>query len=440
MEQLVQASNELLNKALQERSSLVMGDLHEQVEQGFNKVFKNPIQEVVEYTKAFDNPDFQESDIIVSSEFVSECVNKLEPKLHAAITQARDNILATSKAILSHHNDWRTDIMEGHTIGEIYSPVKTAFLWIPAKKASLISTAIMLVSSAKAAGVKNIMVVSPPTESKTIDPNTIAASKLCGATHFLCGNGLAMIAAASFDALDTPVVDVIYGPGPKIISLAMLKSMAYGKRSQPGVGPSDSLIVANLMNGFTDDDVETLARDLLIESEHGPDSYSYLLSENAELVKSVNKAIGEILLDKKLPRQEMLTELFSTYQVGAVHFDNANGLADFANSFAAEHMLIYDEDEEKYFSNIITNVGEMLIGKFTPFTSANYNIGITAVLPTNGYASTYSGIDVKSFLKTTTVASLSKAAFDNLSEGAIALANAEKLYNHRDGIARRLEK
>jgi histidinol dehydrogenase len=372
-------------------------------------------------------------DLYISSDEVDTMQTELSEKLKAAIAMADENISLTNAELMAHSQDWHKEIKPGHTVGAKYTPVKTALLWVPARKAPLLSTAIMLVTPARVAGVENIIVATPPTVSGKPDKATLAAAKMAGATHFICGNGVSLIAAAVMGKLKVPKPDVIYGPGPDAIALTMIEAMKFGVRSQPGIGPSDSIIIADA-DEYSVRDYQTLARDLFNEAEHGKDSYTYILTTSAEHAENMEVHIREHLLSN-LERKDILESVVKDSQVGIIVFDDEDNLFNFVNSFCPEHLMVYDEKEgaEKGLSKI-HNAGEILLGKHTPFTSGNYHIGVTAVLPTNGYARAYGGINAGSYIKESSVARLSSSALRDLQPVIQEFGKREGLPNHVEAV------
>ena len=228
---------------------------------------------------------------------------------------------------------------------------------------------------------------------------------------FVTGNGVGLIAALTVGTEAVPEVDGIYGPGPPGIATAMSVAFSYGKRTVVGIGPTDCAIVADESAAPS-----WIARNLICEAEHDPDSSVLLVTTSPDLAGDVYTA-----LDREIPtvegrRREFLMTVFGEEGMGAVvQVADASTACAVVNEFSPEHLLIFCAPSvQREVIERIRNAGEILIGHFTPFSAANYAIGITAVLPTNGLARSFSGITCKDMLKTSTIGELSKSALEQL--------------------------
>ncbi len=388
----------------------------------------DPIKTIVEYTREFDQRDFTPESIYLDLEHVDRWVQELTISEKEAFCLAEDNIVCYNRNVMQNNKTWQVAVSPGHLVGAFSAPVKTALLWVPAKKGALVSTAQMLVLAARTAGVENIIVAMPPGGDIDAQKKTLAVSRLCGATHFLIGNGVALLASAALGVLNTPKPNVMFGPRPNIISLTMLHAMKYGVRSQPGIGPTDSLCFAP-DTAYDIRDAQIMARDLLNELEHGPDSYSYLITTNVAFANAVSTEITHIL-SGAIARKEIITTNFENRQAGIILCETYAESVAFINTFAPEHLMIFTErDDPENFSDI-TNCGEILFGKNTPFSAANYCIGVPAVLPTNGFAQAFGAIDANSFMKKTAVARLDGESLASLKNTVEVIGEIESLPNH----------
>ena len=354
-------------------------------------------------TKKFDAVDLEE--LILSKDYVEDCVSSLTPALRSAIEQAIKNVQEANLAMLP--KSWERQIRPGTVIGENVVPLDSVGIWIPARKGPLISTAIMLVAAAKTAGVSKIVVGMPPLHNGLGDQGTVAAAKLAGADQFVVGNGVAIIAGFAQGTASIPEVDGIYGPGPGGIAAAMSVAMTYGKKSVLGIGPTESVI-------FADETADPLiiAHDLMNEGEHGPDSSSILVTTSAGFAQKVEALLWQFIEETEEKRRQYLQHVFGMNGKGAIVVASDIGAAcDFINWFASEHLMIVCDDEiERQVLARIKHAGEILIGDDTPFSAANYGIGITAVLPTNHFARAFSGVTSKDMVKYSTIGRLSKEA------------------------------
>lgn len=413
-------------------------DLEHQVLECYRQCKRDAIGTVIHYTHQFDSQNFQGEHIYLPAGEVDQWVECLSDDERAAIAQCEANIAAYNQRLLAVHKPWQVEIAPGHRVGQKTTAVDTALLWVPAKKAPLVAVAPMLVVPARIAGVKHIILATPPGPDGLPDRLTMAAGRLCGATHFLVGNGVSLLAAAAVGGLAVPRPDVMYGPGPSAIGLTMIHAMKYGVRSQPGVGPSDALILAPAAD-YTPDEIEVLARDLLTELEHGPDSFSYILTLNNGVGEKISTALSA-LISGELGRKEVLSQNLAHKQAGVIVCNHVDEMVNFVDWFAPEHLMIFDEIEAcQVLADRLTHVAEIMMGKHAPFSAGNYCIGIPATLPTNGYARAYGGLDVMAFLKTTSLAALDKTALGTMKDTITLIGAREGLPNHAQAAAVRFK-
>jgi histidinol dehydrogenase len=364
-------------------------------------------------------------DLLVDESYVRESIDSLSPALRDSIAAATENIAAFNAAV-KPETIWTKEIAPGGVVGEKTSPLDSVGLWIPSRKGPLISTALMLVTAAKVAGVRNIQVGMPPSQAGTPDAATVAAAHLAGATSFVCGNGVAIIAAWSIGTKSIAKANAVYGPGPGGIAAAMSVAFSYGVKTVLGIGPTDSLVMAD-----DSADARCVARDLLNEAEHGKDSCSVLVTPSGAFAADV---AGELtaLAPTYPEKAEIVTHSFGPKGLSClVVADGIDSALEFANDFAPEHMVVNVAPEsESSVVERIQNCGELLIGPSTPFSAGNYAIGITAVLPTNGYARSISGITCKDMMKTTTIGRLTPNALAKLHPTIEAMGAHERLPWH----------
>jgi histidinol dehydrogenase len=421
----------VLDPLLIKRSSTADPKLEAAVAGAYSAVSSAGDAAILDYTRRIDATTFPETGVYLSDAFVGDCVASLRPDLLEAINLAIRNIGAVNQQIISRLDDWTIDLAPGHTVGERSAPLGSALLWVPARKAPLLSTAIMLCVAASVAGVGKIILATPPTENGLPDRNTIAAGYLAGARHFVCGNGLAIIAGAATGNWRHGRVHAIYGPGPQAISLAMQESAKYGVATQSGVGPSDSMLIFE--NSDDPGYFERLARNFLTELEHGFDSYTYALTTDRAAAGRLQAALTATEL-QQFGRAEHYRKVAKAAHGAIIMLPDLSDAVAFANRFAAEHLSINLSGQARQY--VLDNVvaAEILDGSFTPFAAGNYCIGVTAVLPTNGFARAYSGITSRNFLRFTSYARLEAHALAGLLPAVEAIGGAEKLPNHVEAV------
>jgi len=419
----VPEQNERLTERFKTHKTLFNRDVLNGVLSIFDEVASKGDGGVRSLTMKYDEVELDS--LILSNDYVEGCITSMSPSLRSAIEQAIRNVQDANLAMLP--KTWEKQIRSGTVIGENVVPLDSVGMWIPARKGPLISTAIMLVVAAKTAGVKKIVVGMPPLKNGLGDQGTVAAAKLAGADQFVIGNGVSIIAGFAQGSNSIPEVDGIYGPGPGGIAAAMSVAMTYGKKSVLGIGPTECVI-------FADETADPLkiAYDLINEGEHGPDSSSILVTTSTNIAHQVEALLWKCMDEVEEKRRQYLQNVFGSNGKGAIVVaSNMDEAFDFINWFAPEHlMIVCDKETENRALTNINHAGEILIGEYTPFSAANYGIGITAVLPTNHFARAFSGVTSKDMVKYSTIGRLSKDALQEIYPIIKEMGNYEQLPCH----------
>jgi histidinol dehydrogenase len=355
---------------------------------------------------------------------VESALRGLPPELYAAIAVAGARIERVNRELLPH--DVIRELEPGVRVGELYRALDSVALWIPCRKGPLLSTALMLVTAARVAGVPRIIALMPPGADGSADAGTLAAARLAGAQECFVGNGVALIAAATHGTASVPRVAGVFGPGPGGIAVAMAMASMFGLKTVTCIGPTDCAVLAD-----DSADPRLVAWDLASEAEHGPDSASLLVTTSEPFARAVARELAAIVGRTEASRRENLSRVFGPDGRGMLvvcsDFDAACALT---TEFAPEHLSIVCRAEltAKALERVVA--GEVLLGSQTPFAAANYAIGITAVLPTNGAARALSGVTARDMLRTTTVGELDAKSLAALRPTIEALATYEGLPCH----------
>lgn len=399
---------EKLKRRLLPRRKLLDGALIADISSIFKQVTDSGDQAIRDATRRFDGIEIPS--MKVQDDFLKKCIDDLPSRFKKAVEKAIANIYQVNEALMPEL-EWRKEIRPGTIIGEKNTPLDSVGLYVPARKGPLVSTALMLVTAAKVAGVREIVVGMPPQANGQANPSTAAAACMAGASRLVIGNGVSLIAGMTVGTESVPEVDGIYGPGPAGIAAAMSVAFSYGKRTVVGIGPTDCAIIAD-----ESADPEWITRNLMCEGEHGADSSVLMVTISRTLADQVVQVLLSRIPFVREDRRRNLTALFSEQGLGAVVVvpDIAQACR-VINEFAPEHLMVAcRENIQEEVLVRVRNAGEILLGQFTPFSAANYAIGITAVLPTNGFARAFSGITCKDMLKTSTIGGLSETALKEL--------------------------
>lgn len=413
-----------LEQALRSRQTLLDPEELGRVAALFEEVRRNGDSAIRAATERFDKVVL--SSLRIDAAVADEAVANLTSELRESIETCRKRIEAVNEALMppartEHQLDAHT------TFGETCTALDSVALWVPCRKGPLVSTALMLVVAAKVAGVPRIALCTPPVASGGADPVTLAAARLAGATEFYVGNGVALIAGLTLGTESLASIAGVFGPGPSGITLAMGLSGMYGKRTCLGLGPSDCLVLCD-----ESADPRLIALDLMTEAEHGPDSSAVLVTTSRAIAERVQRELVARIAVVPEPRRKVLQGIFAAGGRGLLTVaPDLDACVDVVNTFAPEHMSIVcsEENTQRVLARSPVS-GEILLGRYTPFAAANYALGITAVLPTNGYARSQSGLTSRDMLRYSTLGRLDEQGLRDLVPAIATLARYEGLPCH----------
>ncbi len=416
---------------LARREALIDSELVSSVQALFEQVKLHGDRALLEASRAHDGVSLRTA--VVAESQIEQAIAGLSSELRSAIELARERIERVNRELVP--KDMVRELEPGVRVGELYRPLDSVALWIPCRKGPLLSTALMLVSAARVAGVPRIIALMPPRADGSADPGTLAAARLAGAQECYVGNGVALIAAATHGTETLPRVAGVFGPGPGGIAVAMAMAGMFGLKTVVGIGPTDCAVLAD-----ESADPRWVAWDLASEAEHGPDSAALLSTASQPFAQAVAAELESIILAAPAARRDNLRHVFGSEGRGMlVVSPTFSAACALAAQFAPEHLSIVCRPESEREALASAVAGEVLLGAYTPFAAANYAIGITAVLPTNGAARALSGITARDMLRTTTLGSLDSAALARLTPTITALAGYEGLPCHARAARVRFE-
>lgn len=309
-------------------------------------------------------------------------------------------------------------------------PIERVGLYVPGGSAVLPSTLLMLGVPARIAGCKEIVVCSPPQTNGLINGYVAYCLMLLQIKRIYLVGGAQAIAAMAYGTETIPKVDKIFGPGNQYVTEAkrIIQSTTSTSIDMPA-GPSEVLVIADASANPT-----FVAADLLAQAEHGADSQTVLVSTSAQLVDDVQSALRTQLAD--LPRADIADKALS--QSYAIVCDTLEEAMAFSNRYAPEHLII-ESDEWQRLTRLITNAGSVFLGHLTPESAGDYASGTNHTLPTSGYARSYSGVSVDSFVKKITFQHISEEGIHQIGPTVEILAELEGLQAHKKAVSVRLE-
>ena len=391
-----------------------------------NDVRKNGDSAVKKYERKFNGRNT--SQLRVSEKEIKEAQSKID---NDWVIEGLIEYYGGAEDVLQHylpkHDDIKATLQPGIT--RSFVPIQSVGCYIPGGQARYPSSVVMSVRPAKIAGVKRIVVVSPPGRDGKIDPLTITAANMCGATEIYKVGGVQAIGALAYGTKSIPKVDKIVGPGGKFVSIA--KSLVSDQTAIDMVaGPTELGIMADASS-----DPELVALDLISQAEHSKDTMCFVITQSKAMAKQIQRSLEKLIPGTE--RRSIIKESISKNGFIAV-CKNENEMVELANKIAPEHLELMVKNA-KSLSKKITGAGLLLIGKDTPSAATDYLLGTNHILPTNGFGRTRGGLSVLDFQKIQTVIESSLDRLDMISELLKGITDAEGLPNHYKAVKRRLD-
>ncbi|MFV9631084.1 MAG: histidinol dehydrogenase [Methanosarcinales archaeon] len=375
------------------------------------------------YTRQFDDVDIH--DIEVDHDTVTRSLEIIDPTIIEHLTAAAKNIRTFHLAQMNKPQ-WFMDISPGITVGQKITPLEAVGAYVPGGRAAYPSTALMTVIPAKVAGVKRVIVCTPPGPDG-VNPLTLSAAHIAGADHIYQVGGVQAVGAMAYGTGSICAVDKIVGPGNIYVTAAKMMVRDCCEIDFPA-GPSEVLIIAD-----DSADPDLIAADMVAQAEHDPNAVSVLVTTSKDIALKVKDSISKqsaIALRKDIINKSM----DNAAVLIAISIDEC---IDFSNRFAPEHLEIITENDMQVLESI-TNAGSIFLGQYTPVSAGDYASGTNHVLPTAGYGRIYSGLNVEHFIKRTSIQKISRQGLKTLSDTIISLAEAEGLSAHAESVRKRL--
>ncbi len=367
-------------------------------------------------------------DLRVSREEMDAAVGMLPSPAVEAIDLAIGNVRSFHEA--QRAPDVRVETMPGVRCERVSRPIDAVGLYVPAGTAPLPSAAIMLAVPAVIAGCATRIVCTPPRPDGRADPAVVVASARAGVTDIFKIGGAQAIAAMAYGTESVPKVSKVFGPGNAWVTCAksVVSSDPDGAAIDMPAGPSEVLVIA-------DDSAspEFVASDLLSQAEHGVDSQVVLVTTSDYVADAVEAAIQEQL--ESLSRAAIARG--SLQHARLVIVDDLRSAVEVSNGYAPEHLILQCRDARALVPAIST-AGSVFVGEWTPESVGDYCSGTNHVLPTYGYARSYSGLGLDQFMRGMTVQELTREGLQGLSEAVVTLAGLEGLDAHAAAVTRRL--
>ncbi|HPE76196.1 MAG TPA: histidinol dehydrogenase [Draconibacterium sp.] len=402
-----------------------VSELYGKVQTILDEIKSDGDKALKKFTLQFDGVDL--ASILVSKEEIDEAEKLIDSELKDAITLATKNITIFHSAQKSEIK--KIETMPGVVCWQKPVAIEKVGLYIPGGSAPLFSTVLMLAIPAQIAGCKEIILCSPPDKQGKIHPAILYAAKISGVTQIYKLGGVQAIGAMAFGTETVPKTYKIFGPGNQFVMAAkQLVSMNDVAIDMPA-GPSEVMVVADDSSNPV-----FVASDLLSQAEHGADSQVILVANRLEIVEKVLAEIERQVI--MLPRGKTASKALENSIL--IVLENPDEQIGLINEYAPEHLIIstksYNEIAEK-----VINAGSVFLGEYTPESAGDYASGTNHTLPTNGWARSYSGVNLNSFLRKITFQEISKEGLKNIGPAIEKMAAAEELEAHKNAISLRLK-
>lgn len=426
--QLTEESKNNILETLLKRSPNQYDQYQDTVNEILNEVKTKGDKAVFEFTKKFDKATITADNLYVTDEEIQEAYEIVDEKLIETMKKSIENIRSFHEKQV--RNSWFHTREDGVILGQRVTALGSVGVYVPGGKAAYPSSVLMNIIPAKVAGVKRIVMCTPPDAEGKVTPATLVAAHLAGATEVVKVGGAQAIAALAYGTESIKKVDKIAGPGNIFVALA--KKTVYGHVSIDSVaGPSEILVLADETAN-----PRYVAADLLSQAEHDELASAILVTTSKELAEQVSAQVDEFTA--ALSRKEIIEKSIENYGY-ILLADNMTDAIEVVNEIASEHLEILTKNPFDTMTRV-QNAGAIFLGEYSSEPLGDYFAGPNHVLPTNGTAKFFSPLSVDDFIKKSSVISYSREALEEVHEDIIDFAKAEHLTAHANSIAVRFGK
>lgn len=407
------------------RHQEISSDVLFKVSKILEDVRKHKDQACKAYTKQFDGIEMDT--FKVSAEEVKEAIQSCDPEFIQALKKAKENIEFFHRAQLQQGYCLQKE--DGVYLGQRVLPLQSIGIYVPGGRAQYPSSVLMNTIPAKIAGVRKIVMVTPPNPQGKIHPNIAAAAQIAGVDEIYKIGGAQAIAALAYGTRQIPRVDKIVGPGN--IYVAAAKKLVFGTVDIDMIaGPSEILVIAD-----EEANPSFVAADLLSQAEHDPMASAILVTTSESMLESVNEELA--IQSVRLPKQEIVKASLRDYGK-SVLCDSLEECVELSNAIAPEHLELMVKDPEKLLEKV-TNAGSVFMGYYTCESIGDYFGGTNHVLPTSGTARFSSALGVDAFIKKSSFLHYSKKALCHWADQIEVMARQEDLEAHARAVSVRKE-
>ena len=411
-------------KKIVERPHLDVSQLNAIVKSVLDDIRANGDKAVMAYEEKFDHVKL--SSLAVSEAEIDEAMTLVSEDLLSSLRTAHHNIKAFHEA--QRYEGIRVETAPGVTCWQKSVPIDKVGLYIPGGTAPLFSTVLMLATPAKIAGCKEIVLCTPPNREGKVNPAILAAARIAGVNKIFKAGGVQAIGAMAYGTESVPKVYKIFGPGNQYVMAAKQQVSLHDVAIDMPAGPSEVCVVADETSR-----PDFVAADLLSQAEHGIDSQVFLISTSEKMIEEVRKEI-DIQLEQ-LPRKELASKTLENSTFVLVH--DGQEAMDLSNAYAPEHLIITTANYRELAEKVV-NAGSVFLGLYACESAGDYASGTNHTLPTHGYATAYSGVNLDSYNRKVTFQHLTEEGIRSIGHAVEVMAENEELMAHKNAMTLRV--
>ena len=415
---------ELTEKAQAEiisRPPVNLSQISDTVDEVLRRVREEGDKAVFDYEERFDHVRLQS--LAVTEAEMDEAETLVGEPLKQAIALAHANISRFHAA--QQHDMPKVETCPGVVCWQKSVPIEKVGLYIPGGTAPLFSTVLMLATPARLAGCGEIVLCTPPDRNGRIHPAILVAARQAGVSRIFKAGGVQAIGAMAYGTESVPKVHKIFGPGNRFVMAAKQQVSLADVAIDMPAGPSEVCVVADEQANPV-----FVAADLLSQAEHGSDSQVLFITTSEQMLTKVQQEVERQL--RQLPRQDFARQSLDNSCFVLVP-TTADAIA-LANRYAPEHLILQTQDYE-HLASLVVNAGSVFLGPYACESAGDYASGTNHTLPTHGYATAYSGVNLDSFCRKITFQHLTEQGIRSIGQAVELMAEAEQLEAHRNAMS-----
>lgn len=379
---------------------------------------------VKEYEEKFDHARL--TDLAVSQDEMDEAERLVSAELKEALILAHANIERFHAA--QEFQSIKVETAPGVTCWQKSVPIEKVGLYIPGGTAPLFSTVLMLATPAKLAGCEEIVLCTPPNKGGKVHPAILVAARIAGVSKIFKAGGAQAIGAMAYGTQSVPKVYKIFGPGNQYVMAAKQQVSLHDVAIDMPAGPSEVCVIADAHA-----DAKLAAADLLSQAEHGIDSQVLLICTEERKMEEIREQVERQL--EALPRRDIAAQSLANSCLVLVN-DTREAMA-LSNAYAPEHLILATDDYEQ-LAELVINAGSVFLGKYACESAGDYASGTNHTLPTHGYATAYSGVNLDSYHRKVTFQHLSRKGVESIGKAVVTMAENEQLEAHANAMRLRM--